>query len=135
MFRLCFLETPAIENGWHGNPAVSRSWSGTSDASTSLMSPAGGSPKLVSYVWAENLFHSELYTHLPPSRSSAILIPPIPAKRSMNLNVAMLCNGTRCLVSKMGFRSGSAGPCRATREELEECVRMACRMITAYHGK
>ena len=35
----------------------------------------------------------------------------------------------------MGFRSGSAGPCRATREELEECVRMACRMITAYHGK
>ena len=35
-----FLETPAIENGWHGNSARSRSCSGTSVSLTPVMSPA-----------------------------------------------------------------------------------------------
>jgi hypothetical protein len=92
----CFLPsaffelTPAIENGWHGKPPTSMSWFGISLALILVMSPSGTSPKFASYVCWENLFHSDEKTHLPPDFSKAILIPPIPAKRSMNVNFSCM---------------------------------------------
>jgi hypothetical protein len=41
---------------------------------------------LAVYVWAAYLSHSEEKTQRAPNSSNGILIPPIPAKRSMNLH-------------------------------------------------
>ena len=43
---------------------------------------------------AHHLSYSELNTHSPPTDSNAILLPPIPANKSMNLKVVLLLNIT-----------------------------------------
>ena len=86
---------PAIENAWQGNPAHNKSkLSGIKDFVSSLViSPNGTSPKFSKYVFCACKSHSEEKTHLPPRFWQAIRNPPIPAKRSMNVNLGFLGEG------------------------------------------
>lgn len=88
-----FFEIPAIENGWHGNPPSKISWLGINFSEIFVISPNGTSPKLASYVFFENESHSLVNTHLPPRFWNASLIPPIPANKSINLNLGFDAGG------------------------------------------
>ena len=87
-FNDCFLDTPAIENGWQGNPASRMSCFGIFCVSTLRISPANSwsISKFDSYVFLAKLSISLVKTHLPPIDSKPFLKPPIPAKRSIKSN-------------------------------------------------
>jgi hypothetical protein len=48
------------------------------------------SPKFVAYVFEHSKSISEEKTHSPPKSSNAIRNPPIPANKSMNVNLGFL---------------------------------------------
>jgi len=68
----CFFETPEMEKGWQGNPATRISCFGMLPASLLVISSVGSCLKLVGYVRAAYLFHSDENTHSAPPAETLI---------------------------------------------------------------
>ena len=66
------------------------SWLGMNFSLILVMSPKGTSPKFPVYVRHAAVSHSDENTHFPPNAVNGILMPPMPANRSINLNLMSL---------------------------------------------
>src|SRR5690606_21084027 len=102
---------PAIENAWQGKPAHKTSkLSGISCfVSSFVISPHALYPQFALYVCFASLSHSLVPTHFPHKFCNAKRNPPIPANRSINLNLGLSIGGKgTSKVSKIPYCKASS---------------------------